>query len=109
MDQTYYQKNRERQLALAKEYQKNNKEKAKRYWASYYATHKTELLAKRKEYARNNKDRIYRKNRTVYYPRHQKKKKGEPVEPLPPVLNPTVEIPASSLIVSRGDHVVSFD
>jgi hypothetical protein len=80
MDQTYYQKNRERQLALAKEYQKNNKEKAKRYWASYYATHKTELLAKRKEYARNNKPKIYENYRKKYYKKNYEKTKQQKQE-----------------------------
>jgi hypothetical protein len=107
--QTYYQRNKERQLALAKLYRDKNREKYREYWKAYYQENKQSLLEKRKEYARKNRDRIYQKNRTVYYPRHQAKKKNAPPEPLPEVLSPTVHLPQWTLVVSRGDHLVSFD
>jgi hypothetical protein len=39
---------------------------------------------KHREYVRKNKDRINAKQRAVYYPRHQSKKKGEVVTPIVP-------------------------
>ena len=107
--QSYYQRNKERQLALAKVYREKHKEKYRTYWQTYYLANKQSLLEKRKEYARKNRDRIYQKNRTVYYPRHQAKKKNEVPPPLPEVLSPTVPLPQWTLIVSHGDHSVSFD
>lgn len=107
--QSYYQRNRERQLELAKKYREANKEKMKDYWVSYYQKNKDTLKVKHRDYVRKNKDLINRKNRTVYYKRHQQKKKCEPVEPLPSVLSPTVEMPMWTMIVSPGDHLVTFE
>ena len=113
-EETYYSKNREKYLAKAKEYRNAHKENYQAYWKEYYLKHKAELLKKRAEYARKHKETIYQKNRTVYYPRHQAKKKGEVVEPLPPSV-PTprsvpVEVPPlPPIVISRGIHTVSFD
>lgn len=107
--QSYYQRNRERQLELAKKYREANKEKNKDYWKDYYVKNKTVLREKHKDYVRKNKDVINRKNRTVYYKRHQQKKKDEPMDPLPSVLSPTVEMPMWTMIVSPGDHLVTFE
>ena len=105
---TYYQLNREKQLALAKQYREDNKEKYKVYWKTYYLAHKTELLEKRKQYARKNKEKIYEKNRTVYYPKHQQKKKEELIE-LPVVLSPVVELPRYQMFKTEGTCEVRFD
>lgn len=106
--ETYYAKNREKQLALANKYRETHKQQQKEYWQKYYLDHKDELRIKRREYARKNAERIREKHRTIYYPRHQAKKKQDVVE-APVELNPTVEVPAWTMIVSKGNHMVSFD
>ena len=130
---TYYQRNRERCLAKAKEYRTKHKEKYQQYWKTYYEKKKQELMKKRMEYAKKNRDKIYERNRTIYYPKHYAKVKAlkqktvrevsenksimietnETVEEvrsdLPAVLDPTVFIPASTIIVSSGNHVVSWE
>jgi D-lyxose ketol-isomerase len=107
--QTYYAKNRERQLALAKAYRDANKEKMKGYWKKYYQENKHTLKDKHREYVRKNRDVINRKNRTIYYPKHQAKKKEESPPEVPVDLNPTVEMPMWTMIVSPGNHCVSFE
>lgn len=105
--ETYYQLNREKQLALANLYQQRNRERAKTYWKTYYSKNKDVLKEKHKRYVQKNKDRINAKQRAVYYPRHQSKKKGEVVTPIVPA--PLVETPTWTMIVSPGNHLVCFD
>lgn len=116
--ETYYSQNRQRQLALAKEYRAKNKEKYKNYWASYYMLHKQELIKKRTEYAKNHKEEIYEKARTIYYPRHAAKKKQlregntvveTPVVVTPVVVTPEIELPRYQILVSKRDVTVTFD
>ena len=105
---TYYERNREKQLAQAKQYRDKNKARYTAYWKTYYLANKTKLLEKRKQYARDNKEKIYEKNRTVYYPKHQQKKKDEPIT-LPAVLSPMEEVPRYTLVKTEGNIEVRFD
>lgn len=137
--ETYYSRNREKCLARATEYREKNKEKYQVYWKTYYEKKKQELLEKRKEYARNNRDKIYERNRTVYYPRNYakvkaarppkvlkevkeryKKKNSVPVVEVEEIqeqeiiqdvseLNPTVELPQWTMIISPGNHTITWD
>ena len=107
---TYYQKNKEKCLAQAKEYNLQNKEKQKEYWHTYYLKNKAALIKKRVAYAKKHKQRIYEKNRTVYYPRHHQKKQGLTQDPLVPstyVLSPVEELPWNIKICPGG--TVTFD
>ena len=133
--ETYYQRNREKCLARANAYREEHKEKYQQYWKTYYEKKKQDILTQRKEYARKNKDKIYERNRTVYYPRHYAKKKGDrPPKLLKEVkesvkkknsievlevgkeiiqdvseLNPTIILPQWTMIISPGEHVVTWD
>jgi hypothetical protein len=104
---TYYQINREKQLAQANLYQKSHRDQAKVYWKTYYLKNKEALKVKHREYVRKNKDRINAKQRALYYPRHQSKKKGEVVTPIVPA--PLVDVPVWTMKISPGDHLVCFD
>jgi hypothetical protein len=110
-EDTWYARNHEKALENAKKYRNENREKYKTYWKTYYELNKEKLKEKHKEYVRKNKDVINRKNRTIYYKRHQAKKKGlqDVVVEAPVELNPTVEMPMWTMLVSRGDHEVRFD
>lgn len=107
--ESYYSRNRERQLELAKKYRAEHAEQYKTYWVTYYQKNKDELKVKHRNYVRNNREKINQKQRTIYYKRHQAKKKGETPEPLPSVLSPTVEMPMWAMKVSTGNHLVSFE
>jgi hypothetical protein len=105
--QTYYQRHREHLLALAKVYRETRKEQMKMYWKKYYQEKKDILREKHRLYAQKNAETIKQKHRTIYYPRHQAKTKAEVVE-APVELNPTVEIPRWSMIITPG-CTLTFD
>ena len=114
-EMTYYQRNRERLLAQATAYRLKHREKYREYWKTYYQENKKELIEKHRLYCIKNRDQIKARKRTVFYPK-AKKEKVKPKEPISEtptidqlVLNPTVEVPAFSMIISPGEHIVTFD
>lgn len=110
--ETYYKRHLEKCRAKAKEYRDSHKEDYQTYWKQYYQENKDKLRVKHREYRRKNRDRLNRLHRTVYYPRHEAKKKNEIVNPIPEqpvVLSPEVELPPYVMIISRGDHTITFD
>lgn len=107
--QSYYQRNRERQLALAKEYRTKNREKYRAYWKIYYQENKDVLREKHKQYVRKNKTRINFLNRTKYYPTHQAKKQEEPVAPAVPSIMQRVEEQQIPMTIDRGSFTISWD
>lgn len=137
--ETYYQRNREKCIAQANAYREKHKEKYQQYWKTYYEKKKQQILEQRKEYARKNKDKIYQRNRTVYYPKnYAKRKANRPPKVLKEVkerdkkknsvdvvveevvqeqeiiqdvseLNPTVELPQWTMIISPGSHTITWD
>lgn len=109
--ETYYQRHRERLLAQATAYRIQHREKYQEYWKTYYAQKKEELLKKRKEYALKNHDKISARRKTVYYPKQKIKKEKIPEEKPIEVqeLNPTVELPQWTMIISPGNHMVTWD
>lgn len=108
-EETYYQKNKDRQLALAKKYREEHKEQYQSYYKTWYLANREKVLEKRKEYARKNKEKIYEKYRTIYYPRHQAKKEEAAPPSLPVVLSPHVELPRYTMFVTEGTVEVRFD
>ena len=104
----WYMLNRERVLAQAKEYRNAHREQYRTYWKSYFQTNKAILREKHKLYVQKNRDKINEKYRTKYYKNYQSKKKAIAQTSVSPP-SPTVEVPAFTMVVSRGDHLVSFD
>ena len=108
--ESWYTRNHDKALAHAKEYRNTHREKYRQYWKTYYEKNKEILKNKHREYVRKNRDVINSKGRTKYYKNHQAKKKQEApkiVSETP--LSPTVELPPWTMIVSRGNHLVTWD
>jgi hypothetical protein len=108
--QSYYQRNRERQLALAKEYRQKNREKYRAYWKIYYQEKKDILREKHKQYVRKNNTRLNFLNRTKYYPKHQTKKQDEIRSPtIPTIMQRVEEEQTIPMTIDRGNFTLSFD
>lgn len=108
--ESYYSRNRDKQLALATAYRNAHKEQYKQYWKTYYEKNKSVLLKKRAQYARKNKEKIYYKYKTIYYPRHQQKNKNQIQDPVPATAPETTEVPSlPPILIFRGNHTVSFE
>lgn len=110
---TYYERNKERLKAQAREYAAKNREKYRSYFKKYYAANKERLNAKHKAYVDANKDKINEKQRTIYYPNHQAKKKGEappqePLNPKPKIPLFPVEEALPPIVKQEGNFTVSF-
>lgn len=106
--QTYYQKNREKQLKLAKEYQDKNRDYYKAYNRVYYQKNKEKLKAKHKEYFLQNQQKIQKDYREKYYPKHYAKVKQEPAPPQPIQLSVVETMALPPIIIQSGEVIVSF-
>jgi len=101
---TYYQKNREKCLAQAKEYLAKNRDKYKEYHKKYYQENKEKRNEARRlaDFNRRQKQREQRqkekeKKKIVFY-----EKKPEPVVEPPPVLRCEEELPRWTMFRSPG-------
>ena len=112
--ETYYSRNKDRLKAQAREYAAKNRDKYRSYFKKYYQANKTTLAAKHKAYVDKNKEKINEKQRTIYYPNHQAKKKGEappPKEasaPKPKIPLFPVEENLPPIVKQEGNFTVSF-
>jgi hypothetical protein len=104
-EETYYQKNRVRQLALAKKYQDEHREKYRAYNRTYYMLHKEKLLAKHRTYFQANKVTIYKKYNEQYGPTYQEKKKEERVY-TPPVLDAATPTNTVPMTIEHGNFQI---
>ena len=114
VNKTYYEKNRERLLAQAKEYRLKHLDKYTEYNRNYYQKNKEALLARHKEYERKNREKIYKKYREQYYPKNYAKKTTNPEYTYQPAAEkivlsePEGEL-LPSIVFEVGDFPVSFD
>ena len=108
-EKSYYERNKARQLALAKEYRLKNREKYRAYWKIYYQENKDVLREKHKEYVRKNTTRLNFLHRTKYYPAHQAKKQDEATPQQIPSIMQRVEEQQVPMTIDRGNFTISFD
>lgn len=114
VDKTYYEKNRERLLAKAKEYRLKNLDYYTEYNKTYYQKNKEKLKAKHKEYERKNREKIYKKYREEYYPKNYAKKTTNPDYTYKPsvekiVLSEPEKELVPSIVIQTGFFSVSFE
>lgn len=98
-EETYYQKNREKQLALAKTYQDAHRDYYKAYNKIYYQKNKDKIRVRQKE----NKQITRQKN-----PKKSHAKKQEPPPPTP-TLSVVETMALPPIIIQTGSITVSFD
>jgi hypothetical protein len=119
---TYYERNKEKCLAQAREYQKAHVQEYKDYWKVYYQENKDKLREQRKEYYRlhprkkPSKPRPYRPKKPTGNPiGRPRKPESEKKVRLPKVKEIKIEPPSPPpepeeppLVIEHGPVVVSF-
>jgi hypothetical protein len=109
---SWYSKNRERCLELAKAYGETHKEERKAYWKQYYEKNKTEILQKRRTYAKKNKEKIYQNYRKKYYKKNYEKKKEikkEETTPIPSFSSPPPYRPDFTFTRTTEPVLITWD
>lgn len=97
-EQTYYQKNKARQLALAKDYRQKHLDYYKTYWQTYYQENKSTLQQKQRE--RRWKRSTKKEQKTFL-------KTQKAVAPL--VLDTVQEVTTIPMTIDRGNYTISWD
>lgn len=72
---SYYQRNKAKCLAQAKEYQQKNKEKYKLYWQEYYQINKERISKQQRDYCAKNREKVNATALRRYHRVHAEAKK----------------------------------
>lgn len=108
---TYYEKKKQQLLEKRKEYARKNKERIyERNRTVYYPRHYAKVKANRPpKVMKEVKARYKRKNRVEPVQEETEEQEEEEVIVDISELNPTIELPQWTMIVSPGNHVITWD